>query len=265
MSRRYPRPWREKLRSLYSWHRWLGITSALFVIWLALTGLALQHSDDLGLDGRHTAYPVLLSGLGIDIEPPGQALRHTGRWLSHVDGRLYLDLQPIERAPRPIGFTQLGDLWVIASRESLWLLNTQGEILEKHRGLDLPGRIEQLGRHQDALILGTDRGRFAANPQARQWPDWQPSHAPLNVEYQWADLPEPMSEELLRHAQAQTLSWSRILLDAHSGRLFGAYGVLIMDIMAVIFVVLGISGLWLWLRFRKAIQARRRHQKNAER
>ncbi len=33
------------LRSLYVWHRYLGLSAALFVILLSATGLALNHTE----------------------------------------------------------------------------------------------------------------------------------------------------------------------------------------------------------------------------
>jgi hypothetical protein len=48
------------------------------------------------------------------------------------------------------------------------------------------------------------------------------------------------------------IHWERVLFDVHSGRLFGRYGPWLMDIMAVLFVVLAVSGL---------VMARRRHHR----
>ncbi|MFT5351416.1 MAG: hypothetical protein ACI9MF_002239 [Gammaproteobacteria bacterium] len=46
------------------------------------------------------------------------------------------------------------------------------------------------------------------------------------------------------------LSLERILLDLHSGRLLGNAGVFIVDLAALFFVFLALSGSWMWLRKR---------------
>ena len=47
------------------------------------------------------------------------------------------------------------------------------------------------------------------------------------------------------------VNWERVLLDLHSGRLFGPWGVRLVDAMALLFAVLAVSGL--------IISWRRRH------
>ena len=51
--------------------------------------------------------------------------------------------------------------------------------------------------------------------------------------------------------QSQYLTVERIVLDAHSGRLFGDIGVFFMDIVAVLLILLSLSGLYIWLRHKQ--------------
>ncbi|MBL1432554.1 MAG: hypothetical protein COB94_003805 [Gammaproteobacteria bacterium] len=44
------------------------------------------------------------------------------------------------------------------------------------------------------------------------------------------------------------ISWERMLLDLHSGRVFGRYGIYVMDFAAIGLLVLSCTGLWIWLR-----------------
>ena len=48
--------------------------------------------------------------------------------------------------------------------------------------------------------------------------------------------------------RAQFLTFERIILDAHSGRLFGTFGVIFMDLVAVLLILLSISGVYMWVR-----------------
>ena len=76
MSRR--RRHRLKLKSLYVWHRWVGLVAALFVIVLAVTGLALNHTEELQLDARHVRTAWLLDWYGISLPDEVPAWRAGG-------------------------------------------------------------------------------------------------------------------------------------------------------------------------------------------
>ena len=260
MTRRYPKPLKEKLRSLYSWHRWLGVSSAVFVIWLALTGLALQHSSDLNLDQQPANISWLHKHFGTEINLPDTAIQYEGQWLSQVDNRLYFNKTMVDKGATPVGMARMGLIWAVACRETLWLLNENAEVLEKLEGLDLPGRIRSIGQRQNQLILETNHGRFEANPMSAQWPQWQPTAQRHRVTYKTLPFPDKLKPALSEQAQRYALSWSRVLLDAHSGRILGDFGVWLMDIMAITFIVLGLSGLMLWLRFRRNMKQRQRRQ-----
>ena len=52
--------------TLTIWHRRLGLTAALFVLLLATTGLALNHTDGLRLDERYVGAGWLLRWYGIE-------------------------------------------------------------------------------------------------------------------------------------------------------------------------------------------------------
>ena len=54
------------------------------------------------------------------------------------------------------------------------------------------------------------------------------------------------------------LTLERVLLDLHSGRVLGSAGVLLVDAAAILFLLLAISGLWLWSRRRTSTRAHRR-------
>ncbi len=44
------------------------------------------------------------------------------------------------------------------------------------------------------------------------------------------------------------LPLERIILDLHSGRMFGTFGEYVMDIVALLFIFLALSGGWMWCR-----------------
>ncbi|HSH28473.1 MAG TPA: PepSY domain-containing protein, partial [Thiohalobacter sp.] len=70
----------------------------------------------------------------------------------------------------------------------------------------------------------------------------------------WAQtdtLPAELYEELVEHYRGEVLPLERVLLDLHSGRIFGRHGYLVMDVAAVLLIALALSGSLIWLRRRK--------------
>jgi uncharacterized iron-regulated membrane protein len=54
------------------------------------------------------------------------------------------------------------------------------------------------------------------------------------------------------------LSAERVMLDLHSGRILGRAGVYLVDAAAIVFLLLAVSGTWLWARRQASIRAHRR-------
>jgi len=63
-----------------------------------------------------------------------------------------------------------------------------------------------------------------------------------------ASLPVP--EFLMQQLEENTgpsISLETVILDLHSGRFFGQFGVLIMDIVGLLICILSITGLFAWI------------------
>ena len=51
-------------------HRWAGGMLVAFVLFLSITGMALNHSHDLGLDRRYVTWSWILDAYGMDRPEP---------------------------------------------------------------------------------------------------------------------------------------------------------------------------------------------------
>jgi uncharacterized iron-regulated membrane protein len=59
-----------------------------------------------------------------------------------------------------------------------------------------------------------------------------------------------LKETLEKTYRGVGLPLERVMLDLHSGRILGRAGVYLVDTAAVLFLLLAISGVWLWARRR---------------
>lgn len=99
----------------------------------------------------------------------------------------------------------------------------------------------------EIVILNQNENDRIYDLTSLEWQD--PTAIPFtkteNLKSQFLLLEKNHAEySLSRH---HSLLKSRVLLDLHSGRLFGYFGVLLVDFFAFCFILLALSGIYLWL------------------
>ena len=243
-----PRRRREKWRWLSVWHRYIGLTAALFVIILAITGVLLNRTDALGFDDRHVRWPPLLAWYGIAGPKNLVGFDVGDQQLSLVGRRLYLARQALSGEYGALqGAALYQESLVVAADGHLFLFSLTGELIERLNGA--PPQITRLGADQGgALVLEAREGLFQSDPDLLEWQRWTAEPATVL----WAVGKRPaLAAELSADYRGHSLSWERVLLDLHSGRLFGRYGTWVMDIAAGLLLVLVMTGIWLWTQRRR--------------
>ncbi|MFP5441426.1 MAG: PepSY-associated TM helix domain-containing protein [Gammaproteobacteria bacterium] len=200
---------------LRRWHRRLGIVSAAFVIVLAATGLLLNHTQELGLDDIPLENRLLRALYGVPAVAPEFPLS----------------------CPRPVTVVAAIDapLQLAACDDRIALLTADNEIvdqLDTARGL--PGGITAIASDRDGFLL--QRGAMAFRLDNDNFTVTPLAIAPADVAWRSGA------------AAGTDIHWERVLLDLHSGRLFGTAGVIIVDVAALLFVVLAISGIVMFRR-----------------
>lgn len=239
--RRHPR----LVGLLWRWHRRLGLLAALLALLLATTGIALNHASDWELDRRFIAWPWLYRLYGETVvELP--AFRAGGHWLYRdAVGRVYVDA--IELAPcrgELTGALAAEGLLYAACAEELLLATAGGALVESvsgATGLPVPVTGIGLAAGNPVLQAGGRWWRLDLDRLAFEEP------APRGVVVEQnapAALPEPLRSAL--PGREAWLSWERLLLDLHSGRLAGRAGVWVVDAAGLMLCLLGISGVTMW-------------------
>ena len=79
------------LRSLYIWHRYLGLSAALFVMVLSATGLALNHTESLHMDSTHVQSELLLDWYGIHAPDDLGSYSADSVLITEVNERVFRD------------------------------------------------------------------------------------------------------------------------------------------------------------------------------
>ena len=242
-----------KLQDIVNWHKWLGATATIFTIVLSITGVMLIHAVDFKLQEKFVDSGWLLNWYYISPKNPPRSYVIGGRIFTQIDGQLYLDDMILPGNGETLrGVILVNNVFVIAFDNSLFLLTAEGELIERLTSLqDLPNGLLSIGLDsENRIIIKSSQGLYAADLDILEWRAAEEDGITWSVS---SELPATLQTELLRMYQGNGLSIERVVVDMHSGRILGKYGVWIMDLAVIVFLAMSISGWWAWFK-RRALQ-----------
>lgn len=239
-------------RGMRPWHRWLGLLAAVPVLVISATGLLLNHGPALRLDQQMVAADWLFSWYSLAPKEPMRAFPLAGpdsppeSWVVEWGGQVFFQGKAVGylEGVRGAG-ALLGDV-VVAGNGGALLLDNQGGVLEElHASLLPPGKVIRCGEREGSPVLETSQGVFLV----RQWSE---SERIEGSGVRWfpgpAAPPPAVCDEVENTCRGEGLPLSRVVLDVHSGRIFGKLGVVLYDVAAGLFLALVGTGIALALR-----------------
>ena len=233
-------------------HRSIGAFAAIFVFFMVVSGLVINHSNGLGLDQRHTSQSFLLDWYGLTGPEHIRSFAVKDKWLSFAGSQLYLNGEFVADISNGLGAVSSGKLLVAAGSEELLLLDPDGNLVEKIAWSPIGTTpIESIGTGADkTVIVKTGDQLWLADAELISWQ--QAGEGPVNPQWSISEpSPEALEKTIERQYRGEGLSLERVLLDLHSGRIFGNIGIIIYDLLAIAIGFLSISGLVLWFRGRR--------------
>ena len=243
------RPW------LWRWHRRAGLATAAILLLVTVTGIFLNHTSELSLSKTYVGQSWLLSFYGIP-EPELKTFTLGDSTITGDDkGQLYWGGETLASCRGELVGAALHDTgFVAACEQELLFLDEHGRLLEKISATyGLPTPLRQLGKCGEQLCVRTPKRLFELDFESL-------SFKPLvDVKPVWSEaglLMDASRQAIYKHSRGQGLSWERVMLDLHSGRLFGTAGVWVVDVAAVLLLFLALSGFVLWYQHMRVKQAR---------
>lgn len=247
----------------FLWHRRAGLAAIVLVIILAITGIMLNHSESLKLDETYIESSSLLNWYG--LEPEGEIISYkvNDHIISSWDGQLFFDQQAIANTTQTLyGVVWAEQLIVAAFDTEIFLLTHEGELVERVPTSQSFSDIQRLGLKYNRPVIETSEPLYyMADEHILDW------DVIIDEDIEWSvkvRLNESQIDDLRHTFRGNGLNMERIVLDLHSGRIFGHYGVYLMDIAAIALLWLSFSGLWVWWR-RRIKQKRKHHYKKNHR
>lgn len=250
-----------KKLSVFLWHRRIGLIALILVIILAITGIMLNHTEEFNLDGTYVDNSLLLNWYGIEPDDDPVSFKVDKHTISFWHNRLFFDGKDILTSEQTIhGAITAEKFIVIAFDSELILLSEQGELVDRvNTDLSFTD-IKRLGKKYNRPVIETsDPLYYMADEHILDW------DVITNEAIDWSEtyqLTDNESQRLLIAFRGNGLKLERVILDLHSGRIFGHYGPYLMDAAALALLWLSLSGLWVWSSRRRKMRKKRHYQKH---
>jgi len=232
---------------LRRWHARMGIIAAAFLLFLLVSGILLNHTASLKLDSTAVRNALLMKWYGLETIIPEAGFQvGDGYLVVGADKWMLIDRVIAEKQPMPVGAIELNGVTYVATRSVLYLYQPSGLMIDKVDQASLPAvPVERLGKLGREVVIGTPRGEYRSDDGL----NWRPS---AEADAKWSrlvGLPQEVRQALAGEFAA-SVPLERVLLDLHSGRLFGRYGPLVIDLAAVCLAGLVLTGVWFYTRTR---------------
>lgn len=250
------RSFREKLGSWYLWHRYIGLGAAVFAAWLAVSGIMLNHTEDLSLPEKYVSSDALLALY--NVEAPESLKGHFlhGYWIVPTSERSYINTLPVSSngdfvtaLPADFGF-------IIVFAGLIQLYTPDAILVEEVPFVAGGGNIIAAMQKADGGFWLTN-GPQAFVADAELLNIREASDAPEIRSPALQDVPAELVADIGEHLRTHTVTHERLLLDLHSGRLFGIAGVWFADAIGIALLLLALSGICVWVQ---RARARKRHR-----
>jgi len=229
------------------WHRRIGLSVFLLLIFLAISGFALNHSPALKLNKISLSNSWLLSWYGLE-KPLIRGFKLDEKWLyENGNNLLYVNKQAVAPCSAPLfSVAESTNILFALCADTLHLLTENGQLLESFSQLDgLPVDARAISSVDNTLYLITDASVLEFNSESL---DLKPAAIdPASLNPLTAQLPVPESLEQQLENSGPSISLETVILDLHSGRFFGQFGVLVIDIVGLLICILSITGLLAWI------------------
>ena len=231
---------------LQKWHKRFGLFSALFVIFLATSGIALNHSDALNFNKNFIQTEWLLDLYEINPTNDPIGFMAANSWAVQIGERVYFNDREIAKDVSELkGLILINDIYVVAYDGQLTLVTDKAEVVENLAGAaGVPAGMQAIGYDdQFNVIIRAAHGYYHVNLDELEWEEFD------HLDASWSEsslVPDELQTELLKLYRGTGLTIERVLLDFHSGRIVGQWGIYVVDFVAILFLILAFTGVWMW-------------------
>ncbi len=195
-------------------HRLLGITLVFFILILSITGTLLQHAEDFNI--RNNYAPSSVAKNFYNIKPCKiYSYEYDNKWISVCNSDLYFNEKKIASG----------------------INNVNSVYLDKGK--------YHIHYDNHVIIINSDS---AIEEMGHTSPN---ENIDKNVILKLDSISENQKQIIESKSLSKTITYERIVVDLHSGRLFGSFGVTLVDLVTIGIILLSFTGAYTWIRQKK--------------
>lgn len=247
-----------KKHTARQFHRLLAYTVAFLLFWLSLSGVLLNHTEDLKLNDVKIQQPWLLEWYQIDTPKIEQAFQLNADWVIQTPQAIYWNGTPLPFQGNILSLVSNDSFLFILFSNELVLLTNTGDFIER---ILLPNALQ----HQD-LTTQSDFSFYERDNQvilvAKNSQAWQISEdftqlisVQTDNKADWIKLTTISNQTAPADTQKQLmnsfdspLTLEKIILELHNGYFFGKVGPWLIDLASLLFILMVLSGIRLHLK-----------------
>ena len=237
---------------LRDWHRRAGLFAFLFMGWLGLSGILINQSPSWGYDTDRIYWEPVMWLYSLKPEPPTTGWGAGEHWLAVTPEGTVLNAKAVTPPVKlPLGLvaggTEQEPLLFIANAEAIVVVTLDGARYDELRSPILPvSVVRRIGSVIDVpgSIAVQDLDAFQSLDGGSTWTAVDPAKVQWSAE---VELPAAERDRLLPFSRPY-VTLEHVLVDAHSGAIFGRAGVYVINTVGVAAIFLSITGVWMWWR-----------------
>ena len=227
---------RRRRRLLRLLHRNGGVVLSLFLALFAISGVLLNHTDDIGLD--KASVPALIASRYYDTQTV-YGFAAGNEIFYRLADTLFMGRNAVDVCVEDLsGAVSVSEGYVALCGDSLVMLTEEGALIERlGTSHGVPPGATAMAASDGRLVMRLPDQIVVFDPIAlTQTPIDQPVSFAAAVEVPISIL------------MTESVSWEQFIRDLHSGQFLGNGGVWLADFVALLLVLLGLSGLVMFLQ-----------------
>jgi hypothetical protein len=212
----------------------------------------LNHTQELNLDKQYINTQWLQTWYGIKMSEQRNYLKLDDDSIAQIGHQLFFNQSSLpDEESALLGAHKTEKLIIIGMEKSLYLLTLEGQLIEKlDAGKNLPVPVSRMGLSD----IKTDSGQLIIEVENKLYSSrddfitWTETQSKTFYPFSSGESNTADNDFYRRTYLGNELILERVVLDLHSGRLLGSFGLYLMDLTAILLLMLGLSGTWIWSR-----------------
>jgi len=235
---------RNIIKKILSFHLYVGLGISLLLIHLSITGIFLNHTDDLRLDKTYISSAWILNLYGLNVPKPSKIFTLQQDSFSQFDTEVFLNNKPIFLFDSELmGVIKDHENFIIAAQDELFIVNQSGELMGNQKILSFT--IKSIGKYKEKIVIKDEQlNKWVGKSISDKW-------TPIfkdNIDWSEPGIMTPLNKkDIKQYFVGNGISLEQIILDFHSGAIFKKEGKIFFDLVSLLLIFLSVSGIWVWL------------------